>query len=199
MSMRNPKPRRKRLRDEHAEATRAAVVAAARTLFGTRGYGDTSIDDVAVAARATKGAVYHHFRDKRAVFRAVYDDMARELVAEIVRQTPDPNPREALRSFLAYGKTATVRRIMFRDGPLVLGGECREIDAKYALGMLTAMVRATADRDLRDESEIVARLLLALAIEAAQIIGAANAPRRATRAIEAVMSRILEALRSNAT
>jgi AcrR family transcriptional regulator len=65
------------LRSEHVEATRRAVLAAARSLFGRKGYTQTSIDEIAAAARVTKGAVYHHFAGKKALFRAVYAEVAR--------------------------------------------------------------------------------------------------------------------------
>lgn len=197
MSIRKSSKPSKRLRDEHAEATRAAIVTAARARFAENGYAGTSLDDIALAAGATKGAVYHHFRDKRDLFRAVYDELARELVEAIVRrQSAGPDAREALRAFLAQGKDETVRRVLFHDGPVVLGAECRAIDAKYGLGMLTALVRGTSSPALLAEAEpeTVAKLLLALAIEAAQIIGSASDPRGATREVEAVMSRVLAAL-----
>src|ERR1035437_6229676 len=59
------------LRSQNAEATRRAVLAAARSLFGKKGYAQTSVDEIADAARVTKGAVYHHFAGKEALFRAV--------------------------------------------------------------------------------------------------------------------------------
>ena len=58
------------LRSQHAEATRRAVLAAARSLFGRKGYTQTSPDEIADAARVIKGAVYHHFVGKEALFRA---------------------------------------------------------------------------------------------------------------------------------
>src|ERR1700722_17197900 len=60
------------LRSEHAEATRRAVLAAARSSFGRKGYAQASVEEIADAARVTKGAVYHHFASKEALFRAVY-------------------------------------------------------------------------------------------------------------------------------
>src|ERR1700730_3225389 len=60
------------LRSQHAEPTRRAVLAAARALFGRNGYAQTSVGEIADAARVTKGAVYHHFANKKALFRAVY-------------------------------------------------------------------------------------------------------------------------------
>src|ERR1700755_3409416 len=81
------------LRSQHAEATRRAVLTAARTLFGRQGYAQTSVEEIADAARVTKGAVYHHFAGKEALFRAVYaeveaDAQARALGAGSAGRTP---------------------------------------------------------------------------------------------------------------
>jgi AcrR family transcriptional regulator len=69
------------LRTQHAEATRRAVLDAARSLFGRQGYAQTSVDQIAAAARVTKGAVYHHFSGKEALCRAVYDEVETEAQA----------------------------------------------------------------------------------------------------------------------
>src|SRR6266568_6603713 len=69
------------LRSQHAEATRRAVLDAARSLFGRRGYAQTSVDEIADAARVTKGAVYHHFAGKEALFRAVHAEVEAEAQA----------------------------------------------------------------------------------------------------------------------
>src|SRR2546423_2284256 len=69
------------LRSEQIEATRRAIVAAARRRFGHAGYAATSVDDIAADARVTKGAVYHHFGSKDRLFRAVYDDVESEVQA----------------------------------------------------------------------------------------------------------------------
>jgi len=69
------------LRSRHVEATRRAVLGAARSLFGQKGYAQTSVDEIAAAALVTKGAVYHHFADKKALFRAVYSEVEAEAQA----------------------------------------------------------------------------------------------------------------------
>ena len=72
------------IRSQHAEATRRAVLAAARSLFGRKGYAQTSVDEIAEAARVTKGAVYHHFIGKEALFRAVHAEVEAEAQARAV-------------------------------------------------------------------------------------------------------------------
>src|SRR5436309_1603747 len=73
----------KPLREEHAEATRKALLGAARRLFARKGFADTSLDEVAEVARVTKGAVYHHFKNKRELFRSVYEELAAEVDTRI--------------------------------------------------------------------------------------------------------------------
>jgi len=60
-------------KEENAAATRAALVDGARRLFAARGYADVAIDEIVAGARVTKGALYHHFDDKQALFRAVVE------------------------------------------------------------------------------------------------------------------------------
>src|ERR1700755_2501211 len=72
------------LRSQHAEATRRAVLDAARSLFGRQGYAQTSVDEIADAARVTKGAVYHHFTGKEALFRAVYAEVEAEAQSRVM-------------------------------------------------------------------------------------------------------------------
>lgn len=111
---------------ERTEATRSALMDAARALFVGKGYADTSTPEVAAAAGTTRGALYHHFADKRDLFRAV---LAREMaaVAEDIRAAAREGlpPLKALiagsdaylRAMTAPGRT----RLLLVDGPAVLG------------------------------------------------------------------------------
>jgi AcrR family transcriptional regulator len=212
MSNRKEPARTRRLRDARADETRKSLLAAAAELFETRGYADTSLDDVAAAARTTKGAVYHHFADKRALFREVYDMLAEAVAQSVVRETAqtriDPSEparagelamKRALRAYLRQAASGRGRRVLFQDGMMVLGGvECRAIDAKHGLGMITQLVEAIAEPALlrASGSDLIARLLLALVIEAGQIIGSASDPDKTTKQVERVMLRALGLLRA---
>jgi AcrR family transcriptional regulator len=119
------------LRSQHAEATRRAVLAAARSSFGRKGYAQTSVDEIAAAARVTKGAVYHHFAGKKALFRAVYAELEAETQARAVGAgDPDEPPIDQLVAKMnAYLDTALdeeIRRIILIDGPAVLGHELED-------------------------------------------------------------------------
>ena len=70
---------------ERRAATTEAILNSGRRLFGERGFAATTIDDIAEAAGVAKGAVYHHFATKEALFEAVFDQVSRDLVSEIGR------------------------------------------------------------------------------------------------------------------
>ena len=76
-------PQLKSRRELYSEATRAALLGEATRLFATRGYAGTSLEDVAAASRVTRGAVYHHFDGKQALFEAVLDAQEARAIAEI--------------------------------------------------------------------------------------------------------------------
>ena len=70
---------------ERREKTRAAIVKAAKRIFGERGFAATTMDDVAASARLAKGALYHHFPKKEALFEAVFEQTSLELVSDLDR------------------------------------------------------------------------------------------------------------------
>ena len=116
------------LRSQHAEATRRAVLAAARSLFGKKGYVQTSVDEIADAARVTKGAVYHHFAGKEALFRAVLAEVEVEAEARAVGAgDPEGPPIDQIvarvNAYLDAALDEEMRRIALIDAPAVLGLE----------------------------------------------------------------------------
>jgi AcrR family transcriptional regulator len=116
------------LRSQHAEATRLALLAAARWSFGKNGYAQTSMDEIAAAARVTKGAVYHHFADKEALFRAVHSEVeaeaqARAAAARDPKQSPIDQIVAVVNAYLDVALDEEIRRITLIDGPALLGLE----------------------------------------------------------------------------
>jgi AcrR family transcriptional regulator len=123
------------LRSQHAEATRRAVLGAARTLFGRQGYAQTSVEEIADAARVTKGAVYHHFAGKEALFRAVYaeveaDAQSRALRAGAAAQAPVDQIVAMMNGYLDAALDPEIRRITLIDGTAIVGFEPDEAAAQ---------------------------------------------------------------------
>lgn len=132
---------------ERTETTRLALTEAARALFVSRGYAETSTPDVCAAAGITRGALYHHFADKRDLFRHVLAEEAAAVAADIEAATPaGQDAAEALLDGAqAYLQAMTVpgrTRLLLVEGPAVLG-----------LREMLALDEANAARTLREGLE----------------------------------------------
>jgi AcrR family transcriptional regulator len=188
---------------ERRTETRAAIIKIAKRLFGERGFAATTMDDIAAGAKVAKGAVYHHFKTKEAVFEAVFDQASHELVAEVDRIARGETDALAAMAagtqayFAACGKGA-MEQIILRDGPAVLGWErWRAIDSEHFGGKIPRGLSAAMDAGLiaRQPIEPLARLLLGAVTEAA-VACAASADIKKTGAEYARAFRsLLDALR----
>src|ERR1700761_8860554 len=112
-------------RREQAEATRSALIAAARRLFVANGYHATGTEEiVAEAGVGTRGALYHHFADKQALFLAVFEAIEEDLISSAGKSGQPPADafgqlRVGLLSFLDASLTPEVQRVLLIDGPVV--------------------------------------------------------------------------------
>src|SRR3954447_18157785 len=127
---------------ERTEVTRGALIAAGRKLFGSRGYAAVGTEEVVAEAGVTRGALYHHFRDKRDLFRAVFvaeEEAFLLRVGEAVAAVaggPYAQLGVALDATLDGCTDPVVARISFLNGPAVLGAEeWRSIIESYSLGV----------------------------------------------------------------
>ena len=124
---------------------------AARALFVDKGYADTSTPEIVSAAGITRGALYHHFEDKRALFRAVVTDEALAVASAIERETPDGlQPLDALlKGSVAYLDAMRVpgrTRLLLIEGPSVLGlAEMKKLDDENAARTLREGLEAVID------------------------------------------------------
>jgi AcrR family transcriptional regulator len=138
----------RRTQRERSDATRSALVAAATALFAERGFHGTPAELVVGRAGVTSGALYHHFGDKRALFKSVLDAVERRLaqrVASAARTGEDPWQRLELgvAEYLRACAEPEVRRIVLVDGPSVLGWEeWHAVDAGHHLRPLAAALAA---------------------------------------------------------
>lgn len=140
----------------YSEATRSALLDAATELFAARGYPGTSLEDVASAARVTRGAVYHHFAGKQALFEAVLDAQELRADAEIAAAAVAADPWEAamqaLDAFLAKCCEPGYGRLVWLEGPTALGWHrWREFEEKHAFGLVDGFVRAVVSAGYLDD------------------------------------------------
>ena len=121
-------PRARRTQADRSAATRDALVAAGRRLFAEQGFADVSTDAIVAAAGVTRGALYHQFADKTALFDAVLEaveaDIARRLADDAAAagvSDPVDAMRHVLRTWLEICVEPEIHRIALIDGPSVLG------------------------------------------------------------------------------
>jgi AcrR family transcriptional regulator len=191
--------------ERSADRTRAALVDAARKLFVTKGYFATGTEEIVAQANVgTRGALYHHFADKQALFLAVFHQVQADLAAA----TTAPERGDALdlltaalQQFLdASTDNADVQQVLLIDGPAVLGwDQWRRLEAEYGLGAITAMLDAAVSQRAipKQPTAPLAHMLLAAVDEAALYIANADDRRQARNETRRALGRLLDGLRSN--
>jgi AcrR family transcriptional regulator len=191
-------------RGAEAKATRDALVRAALDLFTERGYAEVGTEEIVARAKVTRGALYHHFRDKRDLFRSVFERVEDELMERIgARMGGADNPWDLMvtgrRSFLDACEEPAVKQIALIDAPAVLGwSEWREIDNRHGLGLTRAALEGAVSAGvLRPIAvEPMAHLFVAALSEAAFVIAYAGRPRKARAEVEEALLQLVEGLRA---
>jgi AcrR family transcriptional regulator len=204
MSTASAATRRTGRREAEAQATRDALVRAALELFTKRGYAGVGTEEIVTRAKVTRGALYHHFQDKRDLFRAVFERVEAGLMERIgarMEATDDPwgLMLTGMRSFLDACEEPAVKQIALTDAPSVLGWqEWREIDNRHGLGLTRAALQGAVDAGvLRPIAvEPMAHLFVAALSEAAFVIAHADHPRKARAEVERALIELVEGLRA---
>lgn len=151
---------------DRALATRARLVAAARELFARDGYGATGTEAILAVAGVTRGALYHHFADKQALFAAVCEDLHGEMEGAIeadadAHASAFDGVVAGCLAFLDFLSRPEARRILILDAPSVLGWEAwNEMDRRHGFGLLVQGVsEAVAEGSLAGEPETLAVMI----------------------------------------
>ena len=187
----------RRTQAERTDATTAQLVTAAARLFGRDGYAATSIDAVAAAAGVTKGAAYHHFPGKAALFHVVFVRELERVTAALdtvaaTEQDSWTALRRGCRTFLERCLDPGFRQIVLLDAPSVLGWDkVREIEYGYLLRVLTDAVRGTG---MDGDATARAQLLFGALCEGGMLLARSDDPRAALATVAAEAERLLAAL-----
>jgi AcrR family transcriptional regulator len=197
-----PKGRPKRTQEERSEATRAALLAAARRLFAERGYAGVGTEEIVRAAGVTRGVLYHHFSGKRELLEAVYEQVEGELTQKIASAAlGGSDPLVALRTgtetFLDACLEPEVQRIVLLDAPAVLGWErWREIAADHGLGLVEAALGAAMDAGAiaRQPLRPLAHVMMGALDEAAMLVARADDTDAARAEVGATLDSIIDGL-----
>ena len=196
-----PQPRH----TEHASDTRSALVASARRLFAAHGYDGTGTEQIVTDARVTRGALYHHFRDKADLFRAVMAEAAGSVAQQLIDEqlasealSPLAEIQKGISAFLDVCVGGDFQRIVLVDGPRVLGSDAwEELVERYGRGILEEWLdRCVEAGDLEAVPvRALARLLIAMLTEASLAIGRSATPAETRAELGIVLDRMLTGLR----
>jgi AcrR family transcriptional regulator len=190
-------------RQEYSSSTRRALLDSAAGLFSERGYAGTSLDEVVAAARVTKGALYHHFQGKLALFQAVFDRIEAKAVKSIaadVRRERDPWQKAltAVASFLQVCRQPDYRRIVMQEGPVVLGFDrWRESEERSTYGLVYDLVhRVLRQYDIEGTLlDTFTRVFYGAMSSAGIVVSEAEDPEEASREVATVITLMLAGLR----
>ncbi|THJ40691.1 TetR/AcrR family transcriptional regulator [Candidatus Frankia alpina] len=201
--MPGPKPKRRRQADRSA-ATRTALVAAGRQLFAREGFAAVATEAIVVVAGVSRGALYHQFVDKTALFAAVVETVEADVAARIsaeVAAAGSADPIEALRlaarAWLRICIEPEVHRVVLLDGPSVLGwAEWRELCQRYVFGLVRDVLAwgVEAGRIRQQPISPLAHLLMGASDEAALYIARADDPETATAEMTAALEHLIDGL-----
>jgi AcrR family transcriptional regulator len=192
----------RRTQSERTAATRAALLGAARDLFARDGYAASGREAIVAQAGVTRGALYHHFANKQALFRAVFEQLEAEVMSQVARAAAcASSPLEMLRTgALAYLDAAldpAVQRVALLDAPAVLSPAVRaQIVETHALGVVREVLRAAMDDGsiAHQPVEPLAHIVVAAVHEAALYVARSRDQRRARTEVGATIDRLLAGL-----
>ena len=192
--------RERRTQGERTAETRAALIAAARRLFGSEGFADVGAERVARAAGMTRGALYHQFTDKADLLAAVLDEVEAEIAQRVADAVAGSDPNDTTGMLLAGAEAwldassePDLQRIVLLDGPSVLGwARWREICLRHAVGLIAALLQDGMDRGTLAAQPVRAltHVLVGAVDEAALYIAQAEDPAAARADMDLVIRRL---------
>ena len=188
-------------RKEMIAETRAKLIAAARHAFATQGYAEASMDDFTGQAGLTRGALYHHFGDKKGLLQAVIEEIDAEMTIRLNKVNAAAPTRwqgfvDECAAYIEMALEPEIQRIMLRDGPAVLGDPASWPSANGCItAMKTSLERLLEDGIIRDiDPEATARMTSGASCYAATWIANADDPVAVSKRATAGYRRLVEGL-----
>ena len=194
----------RRTQEQRSAATQQALRSAARRLWGARGYAEVSTPEIAEAAGVTRGAMYHQYADKTALFIAVLESVEAEIMhrlqATVLAAQPD-SPAQALRiaadAWLDIAAEGDIRQLVLLDAPNVLGwARFRELSQGYAYGMTEQLLAAAIESGELTPLPVrtLATVMIGALDEAAMCVATAEDPDQEKVAARAVVHNLIDGL-----
>ncbi len=182
-------------RVDYTESTRKALVDSALDLFTKRGYSATSLDAIVKRARVTKGALYHHFSGKQALFEAAFDVVETAAITKLATVvdgdgTAWERAMAGIKAYVGVCLEPTYQRIVIHEAPVVMGWErWREAEEHFSYGLVRATVESLVEAGEIEPLpvEVTARILFgALSAGGETIASAADPKKTAADVIKAI-------------
>lgn len=172
----------RRARSDMIAETRGKLIAAARDAFSRRGYAETSMDDFTASAGLTRGALYHHFGDKKGLLQAVVETLDAGMDVRLDAASEAADLWEGFvrrcKLYLEMALEPEIRQIVLKDAPAVLGASVLEPSRRQCLASLAARLSAMMAGGIvrQGDAETLARLINGALADAALWIAEADDP-----------------------
>ena len=199
-------PGRPGRRQQYSAATKQSLVEVAEMLFTEHGYANTSLDAIVAGAEVTKGALYHHFSGKQAVFEAVFEGVESRAADDIrraaqVSQDPWKKAQAGLQAFLDVVQRPAYQRVVIQDGPSVLGHErFREHEERSSYATVVEIVHAVLGADVWAPDDPMldtfARIFFGALSAAGGAVATSADPAAAAARVEVAIGHILAGLQA---
>jgi AcrR family transcriptional regulator len=191
----------KDLRMVQGAETQRALRRQARKLFAQKGYSGANTNELVERARVTKGALYHHFANKKELYQAVVEDMEQELVERLEAAGAGRAPWERLSAmcsaYVDACREPALARMLVLEAPAVLGWKtwCN-LEQRYEVA---AFARCLKEIDgLNEPAETLAQVILGALTTGARVIATAPDPEAARTEVQQTIDRLICGLRSTA-
>jgi AcrR family transcriptional regulator len=194
---------RRSRRDEYTEATRQALLAAGRESFAREGYQAAGLETISRAARVTRGAFYHHFEDKKALFDGVVVAMQVEATAKVeagarAQRKIWDRLSAGIDAYLDVCLEPAYGRIVVQEAPAVLGNtRYRQIEEAYPMALLTATLNALKRQGELDfeDIELLSRMVDAMICKLALMLPEASDPEQLRKRGQKIIGGLLAGFR----
>jgi AcrR family transcriptional regulator len=190
-------------RVDYSESTRKALVDSAVELFTRHGYAGTSLDAVAKRARVTKGALYHHFTGKQALFEAAFDVVETASMQRLTKAiegdgTPWERALTGVQEYIKICLDPAYQRLVIREAQVVMGYErWRAAEERFSYGVVRSVLEEliAAGEINNVPIEVTARMMFAALSAGATIIAEASDPKKASAEVFTALINMIEGVR----
>jgi AcrR family transcriptional regulator len=193
-------------RAQYSASTKRALVDVAEELFTEHGYSATSLDAIVAGAEVTKGALYHHFSGKQALFEAVFERVEENAARTIQRslkgrEDPWEKALAGLRTALEVVREPAYRRVVIQEGPAVLGyTRFREQEERSTFGIVLDIVGAVLSSGgwsmQEDMLHTFARVFFGAMSAAGESVSSSPDPEAEAARVESAIGFILQRMRA---